>query len=225
MTETAPVMMIIKMMLMMLSRYLLRSVRLPPNPSQKSPCCTALCLYSSRGDGPLSDDIDASQHMHAKGWVVTHRSTAPLLDPVQDDRIRFGVLLGAGSFGKVYRGWWADKEVAIKVILFSVKFYACRQSTVKPVFISGFEKRGSASLSPRPGLNTLAVACVSPARLWLLALKLRLSPSQSEVLLSAFWLHCVMQLIPMHTRRSNVMLPSLTAGDRARQIKRGCSRE
>jgi hypothetical protein len=39
------------------------------------------------------------------------RSSKPAFDDVQ-----LGCLLGQGSYGKVYRGDWGGKEVAVKVI-------------------------------------------------------------------------------------------------------------
>ncbi|GBF97019.1 hypothetical protein Rsub_09492 [Raphidocelis subcapitata] len=47
------------------------------------------------------------------GWRIVARRAAP--EP-QQDRIQLGVLVGAGSFGRVYRGLWRGRDVAVKVI-------------------------------------------------------------------------------------------------------------
>ncbi|KAI8467040.1 MAG: kinase-like domain-containing protein [Monoraphidium minutum] len=74
--------------------------------------------------GPLEDMV-MSNKKH--GWKVTHHAhanhnsdggasagggAASLLS----SRIELGVLLGAGSFGRVYRGRWQGKDVAVKVM-------------------------------------------------------------------------------------------------------------
>jgi hypothetical protein len=51
-----------------------------------------------------------------RGWSVVHSQVAPHIGNVDDPQIKFGELLGAGSFGRVYHGSWGGKEVAVKVI-------------------------------------------------------------------------------------------------------------
>jgi hypothetical protein len=51
-----------------------------------------------------------------RGWAVVNSQVAPHIGTVEDPQIKFGELLGAGSFGRVYHGSWGGKEVAVKVI-------------------------------------------------------------------------------------------------------------
>jgi hypothetical protein len=46
-----------------------------------------------------------------RGWHMTYSLTTPLLGAVEDDRVVFGRLLGAGSFGRVYLARWAGRQV------------------------------------------------------------------------------------------------------------------
>eukprot|EP00878_Enallax_costatus_P015115 GHUV01015827.1.p1 GENE.GHUV01015827.1~~GHUV01015827.1.p1 ORF type:complete len:582 (+),score=126.05 GHUV01015827.1:174-1748(+) len=55
-----------------------------------------------------------------RGWELTSSLTSPQVGPVEDGRITFGDLLGAGSFGRVYRGTWGGRTVAIKVIEYDI---------------------------------------------------------------------------------------------------------
>eukprot|EP00879_Flechtneria_rotunda_P026893 GHRR01028733.1.p1 GENE.GHRR01028733.1~~GHRR01028733.1.p1 ORF type:complete len:480 (+),score=149.90 GHRR01028733.1:863-2302(+) len=50
------------------------------------------------------------------GWELVKSIVAPGVGPIKDGNVRFGVLLGAGAFGRVYSGRWADRDVAVKVI-------------------------------------------------------------------------------------------------------------
>ncbi|KAI8466992.1 MAG: hypothetical protein J3K34DRAFT_524069 [Monoraphidium minutum] len=67
--------------------------------------------------GPLEDMV-MSNKQH--GWKVTHHANARHEagggTSSLSDKIELGVLLGAGSFGRVYRGRWQGKEVAVKVM-------------------------------------------------------------------------------------------------------------
>ncbi|GBF92133.1 kinase [Raphidocelis subcapitata] len=68
--------------------------------------------------GPL-DDLVLSNKQH--GWKVTHRVHAGVRNGSSGgapsvDRIELGVLLGAGSFGRVYKGRWQGRDVAVKVM-------------------------------------------------------------------------------------------------------------
>ncbi|KAF8065921.1 MRE11 [Scenedesmus sp. PABB004] len=49
------------------------------------------------------------------GWTVVSSRTAPGVTG-GGGKIRFGACLGAGSYGRVYSGRWAGRDVAIKVI-------------------------------------------------------------------------------------------------------------
>ncbi|KAF8061385.1 Acad10 [Scenedesmus sp. PABB004] len=51
-----------------------------------------------------------------QGWERAVCLTSPLVANVGDHEVHFGKLLGSGSFGRVYRARWADREVAVKVI-------------------------------------------------------------------------------------------------------------
>ena len=94
--------------------------------------------------GPLEGDMVLSNQQ--RGWRVTHRARAShlaaaaaaaghghgsggagsgggagggaggLTDGVLSERIELGVLLGAGSFGRVYKGRWQGRDVAVKVM-------------------------------------------------------------------------------------------------------------
>uniref|UniRef100_A0A383WBA4 Protein kinase domain-containing protein n=1 Tax=Tetradesmus obliquus TaxID=3088 RepID=A0A383WBA4_TETOB len=50
------------------------------------------------------------------GWDVTGCSTTPSLALLDDTRITLGMMIGAGSFGRVYKGRWGGRDVAVKVI-------------------------------------------------------------------------------------------------------------
>ncbi|WIA14609.1 hypothetical protein OEZ85_003117 [Tetradesmus obliquus] len=42
--------------------------------------------------------------------------TSPIVGSLDNQEVQFGKLLGQGSFGRVYRAYWAGREVAVKVI-------------------------------------------------------------------------------------------------------------
>eukprot|EP00878_Enallax_costatus_P030827 GHUV01033623.1.p1 GENE.GHUV01033623.1~~GHUV01033623.1.p1 ORF type:complete len:468 (+),score=80.15 GHUV01033623.1:742-2145(+) len=51
------------------------------------------------------------------GWQLLACHTSPeFKDATPNDRIKLGVLLGAGSFGRVYKGRWHNMDVAVKVL-------------------------------------------------------------------------------------------------------------
>lgn len=50
-----------------------------------------------------------------KGWEVTRELTTPLQQGNNLSQLQFGELLGAGSFGRVYKAEWAGRQLAVKV--------------------------------------------------------------------------------------------------------------
>jgi len=52
-------------------------------------------------------------------WQLMARSTAPEFGAAAAqhllDHVQLGVLIGAGSFGRVYKGRWQGRDVAVKV--------------------------------------------------------------------------------------------------------------
>eukprot|EP00878_Enallax_costatus_P018623 GHUV01019614.1.p1 GENE.GHUV01019614.1~~GHUV01019614.1.p1 ORF type:complete len:911 (+),score=211.03 GHUV01019614.1:148-2880(+) len=77
---------------------------------------------TERGSRPEYHDSSGSPGGHVgsftgiKGWEVTNEMTTPLIEGEDVSKLRFGELLGAGSFGRVYRAEWAGRPVAVKVI-------------------------------------------------------------------------------------------------------------
>jgi hypothetical protein len=73
-------------------------------------CCRAVrppLLPSPLADAVLSN--------HNSGWrVVAHHTGTP--GGALADKIQLGVLLGAGSYGRVYKGRWRGRDVAVKVM-------------------------------------------------------------------------------------------------------------
>ncbi|GBF87403.1 hypothetical protein Rsub_00114 [Raphidocelis subcapitata] len=52
-------------------------------------------------------------------WRLMARNTAPQFDNAEHliDHVQLGVLIGAGSFGRVYKGRWQGRDVAVKVMV------------------------------------------------------------------------------------------------------------
>uniref|UniRef100_A0A383VBH1 Protein kinase domain-containing protein n=1 Tax=Tetradesmus obliquus TaxID=3088 RepID=A0A383VBH1_TETOB len=94
----------------------------PLSSCSSPPSSLHVATYSSNErDG--SDVEKSGRHHHSRpcgskqdGWITTHSVTCPSFEAIKDDSIQFGELLGAGSFGRVYRGRWNGMEVAVKVI-------------------------------------------------------------------------------------------------------------
>ncbi|WIA34787.1 hypothetical protein OEZ86_013090 [Tetradesmus obliquus] len=73
---------------------------LPPGPYGAEGSASVLC------QGPLAGDT---------GWQQACL-TSPIVGSLDNQEVQFGKLLGQGSFGRVYRAYWAGREVAVKVI-------------------------------------------------------------------------------------------------------------
>jgi hypothetical protein len=52
----------------------------------------------------------------SKGTFPVHQALHPLSVAADGDADTAGMMIGAGSFGRVYKGHWAGKDVAVKVI-------------------------------------------------------------------------------------------------------------
>jgi len=62
-------------------------------------------------NSPLAEMVISN---HKAGWkVVAHHTVS---SSSVHDKIQLGVLLGAGSFGRVYKGRWQGRDVAVKVM-------------------------------------------------------------------------------------------------------------
>lgn len=66
-------------------------------------CCFPPCCVSCRGADPFFAD-DLGEPRNDQGWEVVAVNTSPLVGAVGNAKIHFGRLLGAGSFGRVYKG-------------------------------------------------------------------------------------------------------------------------
>ncbi|KAF8061383.1 roco8 [Scenedesmus sp. PABB004] len=66
--------------------------------------------------GSHSNAPDVEGAPGAKGWTLVSSLTTPLISAGPCEPIEFGELLGAGSYGRVYKARWAGLDVAVKVI-------------------------------------------------------------------------------------------------------------
>lgn len=72
-----------------------------------------LCSTSGGSGAPDTHPKGTDQ-----GWELINAFTSPFLGDVEDpdQPIEFGQFIGAGSFGRVYHGRWAGRDVAVKVV-------------------------------------------------------------------------------------------------------------
>lgn len=70
------------------------------------------CSHAPVPFRPLGDMVKSSDKA---GWQVVAHHARDNASTVRD-KIKLGVLLGAGSFGRVYKGRWRDMDVAVKVM-------------------------------------------------------------------------------------------------------------
>eukprot|EP00775_Hariotina_reticulata_P002668 gene2668-2968_t len=129
--------------------------------------------------GISHSDSDSSQQQFGytlspvgvrKGWQLHSSLTSPLVGPVQDPTIEFGDLLGSGSFGRVFKGRWAGRTVAIKVIEHSSDTIAAVENEIRLMFsfnhqnlvhalhcITFMSPRGSAGTSDAHSIARLSI--------------------------------------------------------------------